>query len=175
MKRAIVLVVSIALIAMAVCLWGCGKKVAVLPGEEVTVAPGPVEEEGGEAALSEQAEAAEAEETREEKAEPVELSEENFDELVLKGDKPALVDFWAPWCPPCREQGPIVHKIAQKYAGKIFVGKVNVEDNDSLAFRYGIEAIPTLILFRNGQEVSRLVGLRSEEELSKEIDEKLLQ
>ncbi len=101
---------------------------------------------------------------------PIALDDANFDQQVLKSSKPVLVDFWAPWCGPCRMVGPIVDDLAKEYAGRILVGKVNVDENQKMASRYGIMSIPALIIFRNGQPVSTLVGSRSKAELKRNLD-----
>jgi len=87
-----------------------------------------------------------------------ELNDANFEEEILKASTPALVDFWAPWCGPCRVVGPIVEEIAEKYAGRIKVAKLNVDDNPITPGKYGIRGIPTLILFKDGEAVDQIVG-----------------
>jgi len=87
-----------------------------------------------------------------------EFTDSNFDNEALKTDKPALVDFWAPWCAPCRMVGPIIEELATNYSGKVKVGKLNTDDNPNIASRYGIMSIPTILLFKNGEIVDRLVG-----------------
>ena len=82
----------------------------------------------------------------------------NFEEEVLKSDKPVLVDFWAEWCAPCRMMAPAVDAVAQEYAERAKVGKVNVDENQSVTSRYNIRGIPTTIVFRNGKEVARQSG-----------------
>ena len=94
------------------------------------------------------------------------LTSDNFESEVLKSDKPVLVDFWASWCGPCKMMGPVVSGIAEKYAGKIKVGKVNTDDEQDLAVKYGIDAIPCFILFKGGQPTAKKVGFMSEEELT---------
>ena len=93
------------------------------------------------------------------------ITKENFEQEVLKSDIPVLVDFWAVWCGPCKMLAPIVAEIAQEYEGKVKVGKVNVDDEPALAGRFGISSIPTLILFKNGQQAAVSVGVRPKEEL----------
>ncbi len=88
----------------------------------------------------------------------VQLTDATFDAQVLKSDVPVLIDFWAPWCGPCRAIAPIVEEVAQAYAGRAKVGKINVDEDTRVAANYNISAIPTLLLFKNGQVVEQLVG-----------------
>ena len=97
----------------------------------------------------------------------------NFDTEVVSSDVPVLVDFWAPWCGPCKMIGPIVEELAGEYDGKAKVGKVNVDDNQELAGKFGIRGIPTVMLFKGGEVVGSFVGLRPKEDLAKAIDEAL--
>lgn len=91
-------------------------------------------------------------------AEPIHVSDEMFEEVVLQSDLPALVDFWAPWCGPCRMIAPIVEELAQKYDGRAVIAKINTDENVEIAGKLGIMGIPTVILFKDGQEVDRVVG-----------------
>lgn len=100
----------------------------------------------------------------------LEVSDSNFEAEVLQAAQPVLVDFWAAWCQPCRMLAPKVESIAQKYAGQAKVTKVNVDDNGAISSRFGIKGIPTLILFKNGSEKERIVGVTSEENIAKTID-----
>ena len=88
-----------------------------------------------------------------------------FEQEVLKSDKPVLVDFWATWCGPCRMLAPTVSAVAEKYDGKVKVCKVDIDENIPLAEKYGVEVIPTLVLFENGAEKERKVGLISQSEI----------
>ncbi len=100
----------------------------------------------------------------------IELTKDNFDE-VINGDKAVLVDFWAPWCGPCRMQGPIVDSLAEESDGAYVVGKVNVDEDGELASRYGIMSIPTILVFKNGEVKSSAVGLRGKDELIKMLED----
>jgi len=100
-----------------------------------------------------------------------ELNDQNFEAEVLKSELPALVDFWAPWCGPCRMVGPMVEELAKEYAGKIKVGKLNVDDNINTAAQYGVRSIPTLILFKGGKVASQIVGAQPKAELVKFINQ----
>ena len=88
----------------------------------------------------------------------VTITNANFEEEVIKSEIPVLVDFWATWCGPCRMVGPVVSEIAEEFEGKVKVGKVNVDEEDELAERFGVQSIPTIILFKNGEEAGRNVG-----------------
>lgn len=104
---------------------------------------------------------------------PVEINEAKFSESVLKAKNPVLVDFWAPWCGPCRMVAPVVDELATDYDGKVDFVKVNVDDNQKIAQQYGVMSIPTLILFKDGAPVTNVVGFRPKPELKKTLDEAL--
>src|SRR5947207_1388701 len=93
-----------------------------------------------------------------------EFTDSNFESEVLKSDQPVLVDFWAEWCPPCRALTPTIEKLANDYAGKVKVGKVDTDSNHGIAMKYGIQNIPTVLLFRNGAVAHKFVGLRARKE-----------
>ena len=103
----------------------------------------------------------------------VTVSDAEFESSVLQGDKPVLIDFWAEWCQPCKMLAPTVEEIAGEYEDKIVVGKLNVDDNPATATKYGIRGIPTLLLFKGGQVVQQLVGVKSKAEIKKVIDENI--
>ena len=103
----------------------------------------------------------------------VELTDANFEELVLKSDKPVLVDFWAEWCGPCRMVGPIVEELSKEYDGKAVVGKVDVDSNPSISAKYGIRNIPTILLFKGGEVVDKQVGVAQKSVLAQKIDAQL--
>ena len=90
---------------------------------------------------------------------------ENFDAEVLKADKPVLVDFYADWCGPCKTMAPVVEKLAQDFEGTAVVGKLNVDENEEIAMRYGVMTIPTLIVFKNGEVLKKTVGVQSREDV----------
>jgi thioredoxin 1 len=94
----------------------------------------------------------------------------NWDQEVLKSDSPVLVDFWAPWCGPCKMIGPVIEELATDYDGKVKVGKVNVDDNQQLAGQHGIRGIPTVMLFKGGEMVESFVGLQQKGDLASAID-----
>jgi thioredoxin 1 len=99
-----------------------------------------------------------------------EFSDQNFEQEVLKSDQPVLVDFWAEWCMPCKMLAPTIDKLANDYAGKVKVGKVDTDSNRDISMKYGINAIPTVILFKGGQVAQKFVGLRQERDFKEAID-----
>lgn len=103
----------------------------------------------------------------------IELSDTTFDETVQKSDVPVLVDFWAPWCGPCRKLGPTVEEVANEFAGKVKVCKVNTDDSRDTAVEFGVNAIPTLILFKDGDIQWKQVGWTSKETISDAISKLL--
>lgn len=100
-----------------------------------------------------------------------EFSDANFSAEVLQASKPVLVDFWAPWCGPCRLIGPVVEQVASDNPGAIKVGKVNIDDSPSLATSYSVSNIPTLMIFKGGEVVARFVGIQSKERIQDALDE----
>ena len=101
-----------------------------------------------------------------------ELTKANFNETILSG-KVVLVDFWASWCGPCRMVSPVIDRIAQEYEGKILVGKVNVDDEGALAAEYAVVSIPTVVLFKDGKPVEKLVGAHSFDDYADMVDKVL--
>lgn len=100
----------------------------------------------------------------------VELTDANFEELVINQDKPVLVDFWAAWCGPCRMVGPVVEEIANEYGDKAVVGKVDVDNNPGIASKYGIRNIPTILFIKNGEIVDKQVGASPKATLAGKLD-----
>ncbi len=100
----------------------------------------------------------------------IELTDSNFEELVLKSDKPVLVDFWAEWCGPCRMVAPIVKEISAEYEGKAVVGKLDVDTNPEVAQKYGIRNIPTILFFKNGEVADKQVGAVPKSMLTAKIE-----
>ncbi len=106
-------------------------------------------------------------------ADTVELSDSTFESEVIKSETPVLVDFWAPWCGPCRMLSPVVEEIATSYTGRLKVGKVNVDDNQQITMKYGIRSIPTLILFKDGKAVEQVIGAVPKTEIERIIKKAL--
>ena len=100
----------------------------------------------------------------------IELNDSNFDDEVVKSDLPVLVDFWAEWCGPCKMIAPSVEKISEEYSDKLKVGKLDVDSNPNISSTFGIRAIPTLLIFKNGSPVDQIVGAVSKEVISAKVD-----
>ncbi|MBW3597963.1 MAG: thioredoxin [Planctomycetes bacterium] len=100
-----------------------------------------------------------------------EFTDANFESEVLQSSQPVLVDFWAPWCAPCRQLTPVVEQLAQENAGSVKIGKVNVDDNQGVAGKYGIMGIPALLFFKNGEVVQKLSGAQPKHKLQEVLDE----
>jgi thioredoxin 1 len=98
------------------------------------------------------------------------LTDETFDKEIVDAGTPVIVDFWAPWCGPCRMVGPVIEEIAGDHEGKVVVGKVNVDENPSIASKFGIMSIPTIILFKDGQAVKKVIGARSKGDFEREFE-----
>ena len=101
----------------------------------------------------------------------MEFTDANFQQEVLESDVPVLVDFWAPWCGPCRMIGPVIEELASENTGTFRVGKVNVDDNGSLAMNYNVSSIPAIMIFKGGQLVNQFMGVQSKEKLQQALDE----
>ena len=104
---------------------------------------------------------------------PETVGDSNFDEVVIKAKTPVLVDFWAPWCGPCRMVAPVVEELAEEYEGRVSFGKVNVDEAPKIASQFGIMSIPTLILFKDGKPVSNIIGFKPKAQLKEELDSTL--
>lgn len=105
--------------------------------------------------------------------EPVAVTDKDFDQVVLKAALPVVVDFWAPWCGPCRLAAPVVAALAKEYAGKITFAKLNVDENPQTAIKYSVRGIPTFILFQEGKPMKQLVGYRPREEFKETLEQAL--
>ncbi len=106
-------------------------------------------------------------------ANTLQFTQDNFDQEVLQADVPVLVDFWAEWCKPCLAMAPTIEELADEYAGKVKVGKVDTDSNRQLAAKFGISAIPTTILFNGGQPAKKFVGLTGKRDFKQVLDEAL--
>ena len=102
--------------------------------------------------------------------EPVTVNQDNFQDVVLKASIPTLVDFWAPWCAPCRAVAPVVQELAAEYKGKVSFAKVNVDESPFLASNYGIMSIPTLIIFKDGKPAEQVIGFRPKNQIKELLD-----
>ena len=100
----------------------------------------------------------------------VQITDASFDEVVLKSDKPVLVDFWATWCGPCRMLGPVIEELATEYEGRVVVGKVDVDNNQEFAAKYGVRNIPTVLVFKDGEVVGRQVGVAPKKTYTDALD-----
>ncbi|MCF8434148.1 MAG: thioredoxin [Crocinitomicaceae bacterium] len=100
----------------------------------------------------------------------LEITDANFEEVVLKSDKPVVVDFWAAWCGPCRMVGPIIEELATEYEGKAVVGKVDVDNNPGVSAQFGIRNIPTILFVKNGEIVDKLVGAAAKAQFAAKLD-----
>ena len=103
----------------------------------------------------------------------LDVKDKDFEEKVLKADKPVLCDFWAEWCGPCKQISPILHELAEDYKEKILIAKVNIDENPEIPSNYSIMSIPTLILFKNGESISSQVGLLEKSSLTQWLDENI--
>jgi thioredoxin 1 len=101
---------------------------------------------------------------------PIDVAEKDFESVVLKSKVPVLVDFWAPWCRPCMMTAPIVDELANEYSGKMTFAKLNVDENQSIAQKYGVMSIPNLIIFKGGKPAAQVVGYKPKAELKKAVD-----
>jgi thioredoxin 1 len=101
---------------------------------------------------------------------PVEVTDATFQDVVLKSPIPTFVDFWAPWCGPCKMVAPVVEELASEYIGKVRFVKLNTDDNVNTPMSYGIRGIPTMILFKDGREAARIVGYRPKADLKRQLD-----
>ncbi len=103
----------------------------------------------------------------------VEVVDSEFDQQVMESSIPVLIDFWAPWCGPCRALAPVVEEISKDYEGKVKVGKINVDENPEVTMKFSIRSIPTLIVFKNGEVKQQIIGAVPKSEIEKALDESL--
>lgn len=106
-------------------------------------------------------------------AKPAEVTDQTFEEKVIQSEQPVLVDFWAPWCGPCRMVAPIVDQLADEYDGKLTVLKLNTDENPQVATTFGIRSIPTLLFFKGGEKVDQVVGYQAKKQLQQRLDKVL--
>ena len=107
-------------------------------------------------------------------AKPQEVTDASFETEVVQNDLPVLVDFWAPWCGPCRMVAPVVDELSEEYDGRVAFYKLNTDENPNVATSYGIRSIPTLLVFKNGEVAGQIVGFRPKSDLAKRLDEALV-
>ena len=100
----------------------------------------------------------------------LQITDSNFEETVLKSDKPVMVDFWAAWCGPCRMVGPIIDELSEEYEGKAIIGKIDIDSNQQYAAQFGVRNIPTVLVFKDGELVDRKVGVSSKNDYADAID-----
>ena len=100
----------------------------------------------------------------------IEVTDQNFDAEVLRSDKPVVVDFWAPWCGPCRMMAPTFEDLANEYAGRVLFAKLNTDESLTVASQFGVQSIPTLLFFQGGNLVDRIIGVRPREDLKRSIE-----
>ena len=100
----------------------------------------------------------------------LEITDSNFEETVLKSDKPVMIDFWAAWCGPCRMVGPIIDELSEEYDGKAIIGKIDIDSNQQYAAQFGVRNIPTVLVFKDGELVDRKVGVSSKNDYAEAID-----
>jgi thioredoxin 1 len=105
----------------------------------------------------------------------IEVNQDSFQQSVLENQKPILVDFWAPWCGPCRAVAPVVEELAKEYQGKVGFAKVNVDDSPFIASKFGVMSIPTLLVFKDGKPAEQVVGFKPKDQIKKLIDKTLTQ
>lgn len=106
-------------------------------------------------------------------AQPLIVTDANFGEIVEKARHPVLLDFWAAWCGPCRIIAPVIDSLAKDFAGKAIIGKLNVDENQRTAARFGVQSIPTLLVLKNGREVDRIVGAQTKEAIARKLQKHL--
>jgi thioredoxin 1 len=100
----------------------------------------------------------------------IEITDANYKELMADTSKPVVIDFWATWCGPCRMVGPVIEELAKEYEGKVVIGKCNVDDNEDLTTEFGIRNIPTILFFKNGEVVDKLIGAQSKEKFVEKFE-----